>query len=183
MAVPPIAATLPKSASAAGASPSPGLLARPARAWLERMEQLGMAVDVDGLPPEALAAVLATTRRPIVASQAGLRGVCDRPGNLDDEQARGIAGTGGLVAIAFTPDAVCEPTLDAIVRSIRYAVDLVGVDHVALGSNFDGLPTPIDAAGLPQLTQALMAAGISEDDIARIAGANAWHFLRNLLPD
>jgi microsomal dipeptidase-like Zn-dependent dipeptidase len=184
MAVPPIAAILPNTASASGASPSRGVLARAARPWLERMEQLGMAVDVDRMSPAALAAVLATTRRPVVASRAGLRGACDRPGNLDDGEARGIAGTGGLIAISFTPDAVCGTTLDAIVRSIRYAVDLVGVDHVALGSNFDGgLATPIDAAGLAQLTQALMAAGFSEDEIARISGANAWRLLRSLLPD
>ena len=83
-----------------------------------------------------------------------------------------------------TADATCDTTLDAIVRSIRYAVDLVGVDHVALGSNFDGgRATPIDAAGLAHLTQTLMAAGFTEDDIARIAGANAWRLLRSLLPD
>ncbi len=185
IAVPPIKAKLPTTASASGGASGPdGLLVRAARAWLEPMAELGMAVDVHRMSPDALAAVLAATHRPVVATKAGLRGVCDRPGNLDDGQARGIAATGGLIAIAFTPDAVCEPTLEAVVRSIRYAVDLVGVDHVALGSNFDGgLATPIDAAGLAQLTQALMTAGLSEDDIARIAGANAWHFLRNLLPD
>lgn len=194
MAVPPVSATLPRTAAAAADRP-PGTAAdaRPgarsvyvqaARRWLEPMEQLGMVVDVQGLAPAELEAVLAAARRPIVASHAGLRGACDRPGNLDDAQARGIAGTGGLIAIAFTADAVCDATLDGIVRSIRYAVDLVGVEHVALGSDFDAArPTTIDAAGLAHLTQALAAAGFSDEDIIHIAGANAWQLMRSLLPE
>jgi microsomal dipeptidase-like Zn-dependent dipeptidase len=59
----------------------------------------------------------------------------------------------------------------------------VGIDHVSLGSNFDGgSPTPVGAAGLAHLTQALTAAGFSDDDIAKISGGNALRVLRNVLP-
>ena len=61
---------------------------------------------------------------------------------------------------------------------------LVGIDHVSLGSNFDGgTRTPIDAAGLARLTHGLTAAGFSDDDIAKISGGNAWRLLRSVLPD
>lgn len=186
MAVPPVKSRLPRVAAAGGTvalSPE-GLLARAARSWVERMEALGMVVDVAGMPGDELGAVLASARRPLVASHVGLLGACHRPGNLDDALARGIAATGGIVGIAFTPDAVCGATLEAVVKSVRYAVNLVGIEHVALGASFDaGARTPIDVAGLAHLTQALAAAGFSDDDIVKIAGANAWRLLRGGLPE
>jgi microsomal dipeptidase-like Zn-dependent dipeptidase len=185
MAVPPVVPLLSRTASAGrGVAPaSRGVLAEAARAWVESMEGLGMVVDVAGMSGDTLEAVLASARQPLMASHTGLRGACDRPGNLSDAEARGVAATGGLVGIAFTPEALCGTTLNDIVKSVRYAVDLVGVDHVALGSNFDaGARTPIDAAGLAHLTQSLTAGGFSDDDIVRITGANAWRLLRSVLP-
>ena len=72
----------------------------------------------------------------------------------------------------------------AIVRSIRYAVDVGGVEHVALGSDFDGaVPEPFDATGLVLLTEALLDAGFADDDIARIMGGNVRRLLADVLPD
>jgi microsomal dipeptidase-like Zn-dependent dipeptidase len=119
----------------------------------------------------------------VVASHAGLRGTCDNPKNLTDDEARGIAATGGVIGIGFWREAVCDVSTDAIVRAIRYAVGLVGIDHVALGSNFDGgSPTPMDAAGLAHLTHGLTSAGFSDEDIAKISGGNALRVFRQVLP-
>jgi microsomal dipeptidase-like Zn-dependent dipeptidase len=153
------------------------------RQWLTRMEEKGMVVDVAHAGATTLRDLVGEARLPVVASHAGLRGNCDDPRNLTDEQARGIAATGGVIGIGFWRDAVCEASVDAIVAAIRYAVGLVGVDHVAFGSNFDGAsPMPIDAAGLAQLTQGLTAAGFSDDDIGKLAGGNALRVLRAVLP-
>lgn len=153
------------------------------RLWLRRMEEKGMVVDLANAPQPTLREVLANARQPVVASHTGLRGTCNTPRNLSDEQARGIAGTGGLIGIGYGPQAVCDVSIDAVVKAIRYAVALVGIDHVALGSNFDGAArTPMDAAGLAHLTHALTAAGFSDGDIGKLAGANAWRVLRSVLP-
>ncbi len=153
------------------------------RQWLRRMEEKGMLVDVAHVSPATLQMVVANATRPVVSSHTGLRGACDSPRNLTDEEARGIAATGGLIAIGFWREAVCDVSVDAIVRSIRYAVGVVGVDHVAFGSNFDGgAPTPVDAAGLAHLTHGLTAAGFSDEDIAKIAGGNVLRVLRQVLP-
>ena len=88
-----------------------------------------------------------------------------------------------MIGIGFWRDAVCGLSVDAIVNAIRHAVRLVGVDHVALGSNFDGgSPTPIDAAGLAHLTHGLTAAGFSDEDIAKLSGGNALRVFRSVLP-
>jgi microsomal dipeptidase-like Zn-dependent dipeptidase len=88
-----------------------------------------------------------------------------------------------VIGIGYWRDAVCDVSIDAVVKAIRYAVALVGIDHVALGSNFDGgARAPIDAAGMAQLTRGLTAAGFSDDDIAKMAGGNAWRVLRSVLP-
>ena len=153
------------------------------RQWLRRMENKGMLVDVAHVSPATLQMVVDNATRPVVASHTGMRGACDRPRNLTDEEARGIAATGGLIGIGFWREAVCDVSVDAIVRSIRYAVGVVGVDHVAFGSNFDGgAPTPVDAAGLAHLTHGLTAAGFSDEDIAKIAGGNVLRVLRQVLP-
>jgi membrane dipeptidase len=153
------------------------------RQWLRRMEDKGMLADVAHASPDMLRVVVANATRPVVASHTGLRGTCDRPRNLTDEEARGIAATGGLVGIGFWREAVCDVSVEAIVRSIRYAVALVGVDHVAFGSNFDGgAPTPVDVTGLAHLTHGLTAAGFSDEDIAKISGGNVMRVLRRILP-
>ena len=76
--------------------------------------------------------------RPVVVFHTGLQGVCDTPRNLSDARMRRIARAGGLVAVGFWDAAACDISPAGVVRSLRYAVDLLGVDHVALGSDFDG---------------------------------------------
>ena len=109
--------------------------------------------------------VLGMAARPVVASHTGVRGVADNARNLTDDQLRGIAATGGVVGIGFWPTACGGDDVAAIARSIRYAVGVAGVDHVGLGSDFDGaVPEPFDATGLVLLTDALLDAGLDDDD-------------------
>ena len=94
-----------------------------------------------------------------------------------------IAGKGGVIGIGYWDTAVCGTDAEAIARAIRYAVKIVGVEHVALGSDYDGaIPAPFDTTGLVQITDALMAEGFSEEEIARIMGGNTLRLLAEILP-
>ena len=105
------------------------------------------------------------------------------PRNLADAQAKAIAEKGGLVGIGFWPDAIGPGGLAALVRMIAYAVDLLGEDQVALGSDFDGMvPEPFDAAAYPLITDALLQAGMPPKTVAKLLGENAWRFFSAMLP-
>jgi microsomal dipeptidase-like Zn-dependent dipeptidase len=153
------------------------------RAVIRRMEARRMLVDLAHASPATIDDVLAMATRPLVVSHTGVRGTCDNARNLDDRQLAGIARTGGLVAIGYWPTAVCGDEARASARAIRYAADRIGVAHVALGSDFDGAITaPFDASGLVQLTDALLAEGFGDDDIAAIMGGNTVRLLARVLP-
>ncbi len=88
-----------------------------------------------------------------------------------------------MIGIGFWDAAVCEIEPASIVRAIRHVTNLAGVDHVGLGSDFDGgTHTPFDTTGLVQLTEALLADGFSEEEIRKIMGANEVRLLRQVLP-
>jgi microsomal dipeptidase-like Zn-dependent dipeptidase len=89
-----------------------------------------------------------------------------------------------LIAIGYWDGAVCDISPDSVVKSIRYAIDLVGEDHVALGSDFDGsTTTTFDTSELAVLTQKMMDAGFSENEITKVMGGNSVRFLLAHLPD
>jgi membrane dipeptidase len=88
-----------------------------------------------------------------------------------------------VIGIGFWKTAVCGEDVNAIVRAIRYVVDLVGVDYVALGSDFDGaVRVPFDIANMGQITQALQENGFSETAIRKIMGLNVIQLLQRSLP-
>jgi microsomal dipeptidase-like Zn-dependent dipeptidase len=161
-----------------------GGLTHRGREMVRRMEARGMLVDVAHASAATIDDTLALAERPVVASHTGLRGVCDNARNLADAHVRGIAETGGVVGVGFWPTACGGEDVGAIVRSVRYAVDVGGIEHVALGSDFDGaVPEPFDATGLVLLTEALLDGGFADDDIARIMGGNVRRLLADVLPD
>jgi membrane dipeptidase len=153
------------------------------REMVRRMEARGMLVDVAHASPRTIDDVLGVATRPVVVSHTGLRGVCDNRRNLTDEQARGIAATGGVIGIGFWDAATCGTDARAAARSMRYAANLVGVEHVALGSDFDGAVTePFDATGVVEITQALLDEGFRDDEVALIMGGNVMRLLSETLP-
>ena len=150
---------------------------------VRRMEARGMLVDVAHASAATIDDVLQAASRPVVASHTGVRGVCDNARNLSDAHARGIAETGGVLGIGFWPTACGGDDAASIARSIRYAVDIAGVEHVGLGSDFDGaVPVPFDATGLVQLTDALLDAGLDETAVAKVMGGNVRRLLADVLP-
>lgn len=160
-----------------------GGLTAAGRDVLERMEARGMIVDVAHASVATIDGVLAMATRPVVASHTGVRGTADNARNLSDAHVRGIAATGGVVGIGFWDTATGGDDVAAIARSIAYAVDVGGIDHVGLGSDFDGgVSVPIDATGLVQITDALLDLGFADDAVGKVMGGNAIRVLADVLP-
>jgi membrane dipeptidase len=150
---------------------------------VKAVEEKGMIVDVAHSSGKVVDDVLAIATRPIVVSHTGVRGACDGARNLSDAHMRAIAAKGGLIGIGFWPGAVCDSTPKGVAKSLRYAADLVGVEHVALGSDYDGSTTVrFDASESAALIQAMIDAGFTDDEIRKISGENLLNLLAQLLP-
>lgn len=141
---------------------------------VRQMERMGMIVDIAHCSHACVAEVLAMARRPVVSSHGGVQATCPGNRNLTDDEIRGVAATGGVIGIGYWDSAVCDISPSGIVRAMAHVRDLVGIAHVALGSDFDGtVTTRFDTAQLVQITQAMMRAGFSESEIRAVMGGNA----------
>jgi membrane dipeptidase len=153
------------------------------REMVRRMEAKKMLVDVAHASVATIDDVLKIATRPVVVSHTGVKGTCDNNRNLSDDQIRRIAATGGLIGIGFWDTAVCGEDAKAIAKSIRYTANVVGVDHVALGSDFDGaVKVPFDTSGEALITEALQNENFSDEDITKIMGGNVLNLLSEYLP-
>ena len=153
------------------------------REVVRRLEDKKMLVDLAHASPKVIDDVLAMARRPVVVSHTGVQATCPGPRNLTDEHVKAIGANGGLIGIGYFGGAVCEESAASIVKAMRHVVDLIGVEHVALGSDFDGATsTAFDTTGLVLITQQLLEAGFSESDVAAIMGGNVQRFLLAELP-
>ncbi|MCX8073015.1 MAG: dipeptidase [Candidatus Binatia bacterium] len=150
---------------------------------VRRAEARGMIIDLAHASPALFADVIARVTRPPIVSHTGVKGTCGSVRNLSDEQLRAVAAKGGVVGIGYWDGAVCEPKLANVVRAIVYAVRLIGAEHVALGSDFDGgTTTPFDTTGIVQLAQALLDAGLTRPEVALVLGGNVQRLFAQLLP-
>ena len=153
------------------------------RQVIARLEEKSMLIDLAHASRPLMDDVLAMATRPVLVSHGGVEGTCPGTRNLSDRHIRAIAATGGVIGIGYWDTAVCATSVTAIVRAIRYTADLVGVEHVALGSDFNGtIHAPFDVTGLAQLTEGLLGAGFSRADIAAIMGGNVQRLLLASLP-
>ena len=119
----------------------------------------------------------------LIVSHTGFNGHCASPRNISDETMALITEAGGLIGVGFWADVTCGEGINAIADAIRYGIDQFGIDHIALGSDWDGsVTTPIDASQLPHLTQALLDKGLSEAEVRAVMGGNMARFLAEHLP-
>ena len=153
------------------------------RTVLQRMNALGMIVDLAHASPQTIDEALTLYPGPIVVSHTGVVGTCPGPRNLTDAQLHKIAVHGGVIGIGYWDAATCTIGVDAVVRAIMYAAKIAGADHVALGSDFDGAThEPFDTSHLDVITDGLLKAGMSADDVRRVMGGNVAAFLATSLP-
>lgn len=144
-----------------------------------RMEQLGMIVDIAHASHQSVADILRVARRPVVSSHGGVQATCKENRNLTDDEIRGVARTGGVIGIGYWDAAICSTAPAEIVRAIAHVRDLVGIDHVGLGSDFDGaVTTGFDTSQLVAITQALVDRGFTPEEIGKVMGGNVLRVLR-----
>jgi membrane dipeptidase len=150
---------------------------------MARMEALHILVDLAHASPQTISEALSLATRPVVVSHTGVAATCPGPRNLTDDQLRAIATNGGVVGIGYWDAAVCTLSAASIAKAIRHAVDVAGIAHVGLGSDFDGATTtPFATDGLVALTAALVAEHFSADDVRQIMGGNVLRLLGEALP-
>jgi membrane dipeptidase len=152
------------------------------RALVRRCAELGILVDVSHLNEAGFWDLARLGLGPIVASHSGAHALCPTSRNLTDGQLDAVGASGGLVGIVFAcpflrPDFADDPDtpIELIARHARYVADRIGVEHVALGSDYDGATIPAelgDVAGTPRLLDALGAAGFTREELGQIAWEN-----------
>ena len=150
---------------------------------IKRAEKLGIIIDLAHASSVLIDDVLKISTKPVIVSHTGVRGTCNNQRNLTDEQIHSIAISGGVIGIGYWQTAVCGMDVEAIVKAIQYTVSLVGVEHVALGSDFDGaVKAMFDTTGISKITESLLNKGFSKDDIQKIMGLNVVSVLLETLP-
>lgn len=149
------------------------------RQTVRRMEQLGMIVDIAHASHQSVAEILKMARRPVVSSHGGVQAVCKVNRNLTDAEIRGVARTGGVIGIGYWDAAICGTQPAKVAAAIQHVRDLVGIDHVGLGSDFDGaVTTGFDTSQLVYVTQALIDRGFTPEEIRKVMGGNVLRVLR-----
>ena len=140
----------------------------------------GMVLDLAHSSPKVAQDVLDMTDMPIIVSHTGIYGHCPAKRNFPDDLMRRIAASGGVLGMGYWAEVACGDISPAgIARMIKAGIEAVGVDHISLGSDFDGsVETAFDTSELPALTHALLEAGLSEKDIRKIMGENLIRVLR-----
>jgi membrane dipeptidase len=157
-------------------------------ALVREANRLGVILDVAHLAPPGVRDVLELSEAPVVASHANARALCDHFRNLTDDQLEGIAASGGLAAVTYVPAFLASPPQDAsleqVLDHVDHIVKTIGVDHVGLGSDFDGfggvLPGLEDVSHLPALTAGLVARGYSDEKVVKILGGNYLRVFRQV---
>jgi microsomal dipeptidase-like Zn-dependent dipeptidase len=146
---------------------------------VRKMEAKGMIVDIAHLSHTGVAEVLAMATRPVVSSHSGVQATCKVNRNLTDDEVRGVAKTGGVIGIGYWDGAICSTDPRAAAKAMKHVRDLVGIQHVALGSDYDGATTVrFDTSQLVQVTQALMNEGFTAQEIRAVMGENALRVIR-----
>jgi len=147
------------------------------------MLALGIMLDVSHSSEQVVADTLALSDKPLIVSHTGFQGHCDSPRNISDALMEQIAAAGGLIAVGFWDGAICGNSPATVAAAIVYGIGLVGEDHVALGSDFDGtVTTSFDGSEMAVITQALLDANLSEQQIRKVMGENMLGYLQTYLP-
>ncbi len=146
---------------------------------LTLMNELGIIVDLSHLAPAGFWDVMKYTKSPVIASHSNAKALCGHKRNLTDEQLLAIKENGGVVGVCHAPGFLRDDgkaTIDDIFEHLLYMRDLIGIDHIGLGTDFDGITrTPIgmeDISKTPLITKGLLERGFSEEEIRKVMGEN-----------
>lgn len=150
---------------------------------LQTMQNLGIIIDVSHSSEQVVEDVLSLSDKPLIVSHTGFQGHCQSPRNISDRLMKSIATKGGLIAVGYWDGAICATHPSQVAAAIKYGIDLVGEEHISLGSDFDGATTvAFDASELLVVTHELLEIGLSETQIRKVMGENMLRFLQQNLP-
>jgi microsomal dipeptidase-like Zn-dependent dipeptidase len=151
---------------------------------IHKMDSLHIMIDLAHSSQQTINDVFALHDGPVLVSHTGIKGVCNNQRNLTDEHLMEIGKRNGLVGIGLWETAVCGKDAAATAKSIRYVADKIGVDKVALGSDWDGaIEAHFDVTGLPLLVTALEKENFTRSEIEKILGGNVRDFFLRNLPE
>lgn len=150
---------------------------------VNEMMRLDIIIDLSHSSQQVVQDVLKISDQPLVISHTGFNGHCKSPRNISDTLMKEIASKGGLIAVGFWDAAICDNTPKVVAEAINFGIKLIGVDHVSLGSDFDGTIEPgFDTSELEAITHELIELGLDEIEIRKVMGLNMLTFLQNNLP-
>src|SRR6185369_16651164 len=165
---------------------------------VREMNRLGMMVDISHVGDETFWKVIETTQSPIIASHSSCRALTNVPRNLTDDMLKALAKNGGVIMVNFyngfintdyakpgdpVPTKTAQTaTLDMLMAHFEHAIKVAGIDHVGIGSDFDGVdgllpPGMEDISKLPNITYELLKRGHSEADVKKVLGENLLRVL------
>ena len=148
---------------------------------IKEMNRLGVLVDMSHAGEKSFYDALDISKKPIVCSHSSARALCDHPRNLTDDQMRALAAKGGVAQTTIYNGFLRkdgEATILDVIAHLEHAIDVMGIDHVGLGTDFDGdggVRGLADSSELLHFTRQLLARRYSDEDIQKIWGGN---FLR-----
>ena len=160
------------------------------KAAVKKMNELGVIVDVAHLSDAGFNDVANITQKPFVASHANARALCRHVRNLTDEQLKKLADKGGVVGTTYVKwflherEAEGAQTLDCLIPHIKHIQKIVGIEHIAIGSDYDGMKNDIalcDASKAPLLIARLEKEGFSTEEIEKITYKNALRVFKECL--
>ena len=153
------------------------------RVVIQRANELELVIDIAHASPQMVRDVLELSTRPVILSHGAMKGLCDNGRNLDDELMRKFAARGGLLGVGYWEGAVCDNSPTGIAKMVRYAIEVMGVEHVALGSDYDGATeVQFDTSEIAVLTQAMIEQEFTDTEIAAVMGGNVQKFFLANLP-
>ncbi len=153
---------------------------------IRKMNKLGIMVDLSHASEKSFYDALEISKLPIVCSHSSCRALCDHPRNLTDDQMRALAKKGGVMQITLYSGFLRsdgEATMEDAIAHLEHAIELMGIDHVGIGTDFDGdggIRGLANSSELLNLTRQLMSRGYSDDDIHKIWGGNFLHLMTKI---
>ncbi len=162
---------------------------------VQAMNRMGMIVDVSHVSDKTFWDVMEITSAPVIASHSSCRALRDIPRNMSDDMIRAVAKNGGVVCINFFTRFLAdtgeegsarerEVPVDVLIDHIDHAIRIAGVDHVGLGSDFDGITAAPkgmkDVTGMPLITEGLLKRGYKPDEVKKVLGGNMLRVIRQV---
>lgn len=156
------------------------------RRMLRSMEQLGVILDLSHISSRSFFEALECYNRPVMVTHANTWQLCPHRRNLTDQQLKALAENGGVIGFTQVSDFVREKEpveLTHFLDHIVYAAELIGVKHLALGSDFDGADKVVlpGVQAYPELTKALAERGFNQQEVDMIMGENALRLLKTII--